>query len=161
MHRSRLATAVVVAAVSVFGLAALPAVAQTPTTLTFKELGKGSTFKVVDIPPRQTRKRPSFSTGDQVVLTNPLKKSATTTAGKLHVSCVVTSGAKTLKDVRAMCHGAYVFAKGTIYAAALTGFNLKTFGIVTGGTGAYANARGTFETTQLRNGAITSISLTP
>ncbi len=53
-------------------------------------------------------------------------------------------------------------ANGTIYASALIKLaGNNTIGAVTGGTGAYAGARGTFESKEVKGGSQTTITLIP
>src|SRR5580765_2070422 len=84
-------------AVSVFGLAAGVcalvlvggAAAQGATTLTFKELTRGSTFMYVDnAPASKTKGEPAASAGDVIVFTNPLTN-AGKRIGRLYMHCTV------------------------------------------------------------------------
>ena len=162
MRRSHVLGVLVLAALCVVVVIAMPAGAQAPSVLSFKELNKGSTFKLVDVPPRQKNQRTPPSVGDQLIFTNPLQKSATTTAGKLHVRCTVTKSGRKFSAVTALCDGAYAFANGTIYASALIKLAAENpVGAVTGGTGAYAGARGTFESKNVKGGSQTTITLIP
>jgi hypothetical protein len=162
MNRSHVLGALALAALAVAALIALPAGAQSPTTLTFKELEKGATFKVVDVPPKAKNERTPPSVGDTLIFTNPLSKTATNTAGKLHADCAVTKGGRTFESLVVLCDGAYAFENGTIYVSALAKLtDARTLGAVVGGTGDYAGAQGTFESRNVRGGETTTITLRP
>jgi hypothetical protein len=162
MRRSHVLGALALAALCAVVLVVIPAGAQAPTTLSFKEVNKGGTFKIVDVPPKRKNRHASPSVGDGFVFTNPLKKSATTTAGTLHADCTVTKGGKRFSSLIVLCDGAFKFANGTIYVSTLTKLTQKTtVGAVTGGDGAYAGARGTFESRTVKGGSQDTINLLP
>jgi hypothetical protein len=163
VRRIHLLGAVVLSSAVVAGLVALPAGGQTPTgqTLTFKELNKGSTFKFIDTPPAARNKQnPAFSVGDQLIFSNPLAASPTTTAGKLYVHCTVVSAGK-FRSFKALCEGAYTLKNGTLFASAVLGLSSNTTGAITGGTGVYANTHGTFVSTEGKAASTTVITLIP
>jgi hypothetical protein len=162
MHRALLA----LSAVLVAGLVLAPAAsaqAPAPTTLTFKELDKGSTFSVVDLPPRAPRSHgfpTRFSQGDMLVFSNPLRDSANQPFGHLRVSCFTTVGGA--KGARFACLGVFSFPNGQVWATATTSPNSTSdSGAVIGGTGAYANMRGTFVSTHTKTGSDDTITLVP
>ena len=127
-------------------------------TITFKELERGSKFIHV----RNTRPptRRANMLGDQIVFTNPLADASGTVIGKLHVSCTTTVGSRNFTRSTLTCHGAAALRDGTLTLQALTGVAAgTTTGAVTGGTGAYANARGTFASVEARGGTDTTITL--
>jgi hypothetical protein len=162
MRRSHRLGAPALVALSVVAATAIPAGAQTPTTLVFKELEKGSTFRIIDVPPRRKSERSPPSVGDTLLFTNPLKKSATTTAGKLYARCTVVFGGKKFSSLTVLCDGAYRFRNGTIYVSTVTALaGSTTLGAVTGGTGDYAGANGTFESKNVKGGSNTTITLLP
>jgi hypothetical protein len=140
-----------VASVAFFMIAGAPdseAQAQAPaaTTITVKELEKGSTF--VHVRNTKTRNRRSMLLGDLIAFTNPLTDTAGARVGKLHASCVTTVGnANFLKGVMT-CTVALALRDGTVMALANVSPGAKTTtGAVVGGTGAYAGARGVFAST--------------
>jgi hypothetical protein len=143
-------------------LVVIPAGAQAPTTLSFKEVNKGGTFKIVDVPPKRKSRRAAPSAGDGFVFTNPLQKSATTTAGSLHAHCTVTKGGKRFSSLIVLCDAAFKFGNGTIYVSTLTKLTQKTtVGAVTGGDGAYAGARGRSSRRPSRAGRRTRSTCSP
>jgi hypothetical protein len=134
--------------------------AQAPAqrTLTYKELERGATFAHI----RHTRTRSSQanSMGDQIVFTNPLADASGRVVGKMHVECVTTKGARNFLRSRLTCSGVSVLADGTLTLQATTVPRVPTTtGAVTGGTGAYANARGVFVSHEARGGSDTTITL--
>jgi len=131
------------------------------TTLTFTELDKGSTFK--HIRNTKTRNQRSNLMGDLIVFTSPLADSAGTRVGRIHVSCVTTVGSSNFEKSKAACSGSMVTPQGTLTLQAMNSPGVATTtGAVTGGTGAYANARGVFTSVTGRNGNSTdTITLVP
>ena len=143
------------AATAAVAVIAIPAGAQSPTTLTFKELEKGSTFKIVDVPPRAKTERTPPGVGDTLTFTNPLSKPG----GKLSADCLVTKSGKRFEAVVVLCDGAYAFKNGTIYVTTLTKLTGQTTGTVVGGTGDYTGAQGTFDSRDAKGGSTTTITL--
>ncbi|MDP1846496.1 MAG: hypothetical protein Q8K79_01790 [Solirubrobacteraceae bacterium] len=137
--------------------------AQAPgaTTLTFTELDRGSMFK--HIRNTKTKNRRSNLMGDLIVFTSPLADSAGRRVGRIHVGCVTTVGSSNFEKSNATCSGSMVTAQGTLTLQAMTSPGVaRTVGAVTGGTGAYANARGTFTSVEGRNGdSADTITLVP
>ncbi len=131
------------------------------TTLTFTELDKGSTFK--HIRNTKTRNQRSNLMGDLIVFTSPLTDSAGKRVGRMHVSCVTTVGSSNFEKSDAACSGSMLTNQGTLTLQAMTRPGVPTTtGAVTGGTGAYANARGTFTSVEARSGnSATTITLVP
>jgi len=67
--------------------------AQGATTLTFKELTKGSTFAFVDnAPASKTKGEPAASAGDVIVFTNPLARGGKR-IGRLYMHCTAVVAA--------------------------------------------------------------------
>ena len=145
MRRILLAAVAVGVAVFLFVGPGASAQAPTGTTITFRELDQGSTFRFIDHAPRVTSERnPRFSMGDQLVFTNPLANTSGARIGKLHATCTMTVGGRFTNAV-AVCTGAYRLQAGQLQLQVLTKLSGNTtVGSVVGGTGAYANARGTF-----------------
>ena len=122
--------------------------AQAPTaatrTIAFTEIEKAEPCCIADIAPKSRAKRePFMSPGDQLVFTQPLRGADGKAIGKSYAKCAAIVGAK-LSRARYVCEGVYAFADGTLTTAGLARPNATMNGVVTGGTGAYANARGTF-----------------
>ncbi|MFN8163827.1 MAG: hypothetical protein U0R26_08335 [Solirubrobacterales bacterium] len=117
------------------------------TTLTFKEPEKGSTFAFVDNAPTSKKKHgfpTKFSAGDEVIFTNPLEAEGKV-VGKLRVVCTATNSASSKSFAAAgfICSGIAKIPGGTlVFAAELS--EGSTEGAITGGSGKYAGARGSF-----------------
>jgi hypothetical protein len=112
-------------------------------TLTFKET-EGNEGAFIDEKPLSKNGKPSI--GDSFAFSNNLSDSANKRVGKLQAVC-------TIVDVRGrtasqVCQGVAKLSGGDLYleAAFTEGPNgpPQIKGAITGGTGAYANARGTF-----------------
>ena len=153
---------------AIFALGALAAAtllgpgasAQSPggRTLSLTELEKGSTFKHV----RNTKTKSSRanSLGDVIVFTNPLADASGQVVGKLHANCATTVGARNFLKSSMTCSGVLVLRDGTLTFQAAFKVSASTVtGAVTGGTGAYANARGTFVSKTDRTGKHDTITL--
>ena len=129
-------------------------------TLTVAELDKGSTFKHVRN--TKTRNQRSNLMGDLIVFTNPLADSTGKKVGKLHANCVTTVGSSNFLKSKMSCTGSMVLAQGTLTFQAIVSPSVATTtGAITGGTGAYANARGTFTSVEGGNGSTDTITLVP
>lgn len=139
--------------------------AQGQTTLTFKEPEKGSTFTFIDLPPKAPEKHgfpTAISPGDEIVITNPLTEGGKT-IGKLRARCTATAAVKTSNHeafVRAhfICEGVFSFGGSAIFGNARI-VKGGTEGVVTGGTGKYAGARGTILSKEGKGGSTTTIAL--
>lgn len=131
------------------------------TSLTFTELDKGSTFKHVRN--TKTKNQRSNLMGDLIVFTSPLADSTGKRVGRLHVQCVTTVGSSNFEKSNATCSGAMVTPQGTLMLSAMNSPGVATTtGAITGGTGAYANARGTFTSVEDRKGnSADTITLVP
>lgn len=119
-------------------------------TLTFMETDRGSTFRVVDNPPRARRTRQGFPTrvsaGDTLAISQRLVQGSGPATGTIHVSCTATTGrAQRFDRAVFVCHATTTLPDGTIaLEAALRFGDQAVTAAVTGGTGAYEGARGTF-----------------
>ena len=140
-----------VASVAFFMIAGSPdseaqAQAVAPTTITLKELEKGSTFKHVRN--TKTHNQRSMALGDLFAFTNPLADASGARVGKLHVSCVATVGnANFLKGVLT-CTAVMTLRDGALMVQTNSSPGARTTtGAVVGGTGAYAGASGVFVST--------------
>ncbi len=142
-------------------LLALPADAETTVTktLVFKELEKNSSFAFVDNAPKTKLVHGNprqISAGDELVFQNPLVEGSKP-IGHLEAVCTATKSTRRFDKADFMCQGTFVFAKGTLVASALVGKNVE--GAITGGTGIYANARGTFKSVEKKNASTVTVTL--
>lgn len=130
------------------------------TTITFKEPEKGSTFAFIDNAPKTKRKHgfpEKISAGDEFVFTNPLEAEGKK-IGHLQAVCIATGNGK-FQNAGLNCNGTFVFTgKGTLIAAATIKGN-KTEGAITGGTGNYAGARGTFVSKEGKGASTVTVTL--
>jgi hypothetical protein len=127
-------------------------------TLTLKELERGATYTHIS----NTKGAPRRSNlqGDLLVFTNPLADASGKSVGKISVSCTTTTGARNFVKSTLTCVGVLVLADGTLTVQANSSpGSPTTTGAVTGGTGAYANARGVFASTARRGGSDDTITL--
>jgi hypothetical protein len=80
--------------------------------------------------------------------------------GRTHAACITTRGARDFRKSEMTCTGSIVLGDGTLLMQAH--FPLKSGvvrGAITGGTGAYAGARGTFTSEQRDDGAFDTVNL--
>jgi len=107
---------------------AVPALAQSgngngngnTTTVTFTELGKGSTFHFVDLPPRTKLSHGNpkkISAGDEFVTTSNLADSAGTRIGQLRAVCQATRTTRRFDKAGFICTGDFVFTDGSSMTA--------------------------------------------
>jgi hypothetical protein len=131
-----------------------------PRTISLVETERGSQFGFVDNPPKiKNRRRAIISPGDYFVFSAPLRTPAGARSGKLHVQCVATTRGRENR-VEQLCNGVFKLPDGQIsIVAVVSGDPDVVGGIVTGGDGAYAGARGTFQSDTTRTGANDTISL--
>jgi hypothetical protein len=79
------------------------------------------------------------------VFTNPLADASGKVVGRLHASCATTVGARNFLKSVITCDGAAALRDGTLHWQASFKVGASAVkGAITGGTGAYANARGGF-----------------
>ena len=154
-----LAATAAAATTAVVVLSSASAQAPTTRTLSFHELDKGSTYTHV----RNTRtaSQQSNSRGDLIVFTNPVADASGTRIGKLHAQCVTTVGARDFRKSTITCTAILHLRDGDLmgqFVASLAG--TTTTGAITGGTGAYANARGVIVSKQTQAGSNDTITLT-
>ena len=131
---------------------------EAPRTLHLTELQKGATFTHI----RNTKpaSRRANSAGDLIVFTNRLADPSGKVVGKLSAACATTTGARNFVKSFMTCNGVVVLSDGTLtWQAAVQPNARTTTGAVTGGTGAYANARGVVVSEQGPNGAQDTITL--
>jgi hypothetical protein len=164
-HTSRwtaLFAATAAASATVVALALPGASAQTPgaRTLTFHELDKGATFVHVRNTP--THARQSNLLGDAIVFTNPVTDAAGERVGRLHASCVTTTGSSDFRKSLFSCTAILHLRDGDLFGQFIGDASApNTTGAITGGTGAYANARGTIVSTPGDRGSDDTITLVP
>ena len=135
--------------------------AQGPDALRFKELDKGSTFAFVDNAPTSKAKgEPSASIGDAIAFTNPLTDGAGKRVGRLYVHCTAVVAARQANKAAFTCEGIMVVDGGSLFVQVfLPNAGATVHGTVTGGTGAYANARGTLVSRPTKAGADDTLTL--
>lgn len=145
--------------------ALLAPIAAAETSLTFTEPEKGSTFEFIDAPPLATVLHQGFpsniSPGDEIVITNPLKQGAKT-IGKLRATCTATAFTGTSSNAafinaHFICEGIFFLGKSKIFANAAI-VKGGTEGVITGGTIKYAGAQGTFLSSEVKGGSLTTIA---
>lgn len=113
--------------------------AQAPTGQTIQFVERGGTDKFVDVAPRSSR---APSAGDSFLFSTPLFNAANRRIGTLDAKCAFTKGGN--RTARGVCEGIFTLPDGDLYGAAKLGNSNTTNGVITGGTRAYAGARGTF-----------------
>jgi hypothetical protein len=127
-------------------------------TLTLRETERGGTFAHI----RNTKgaSRRSNLAGDVIVFANPIVDAAGKTIGKSSVSCVTTTGSRNFMKSTLTCNGVTELPDGSLMLQANVRPNApETSGAVTGGTGAYANARGVFTNSEGSSGSQTVVTL--
>ena len=121
-------------------------------TLRMSELDKGASY--AHIRNTKTRFPRSNQLGDLIVFTNPLVDPAGKRIGTLHADCTTTIGARDFLKSTMTCQGVASLTGGTLTVQLVTSPGIATTtGAVTGGTGAYADARGVFVSTHTDTGA--------
>jgi hypothetical protein len=160
--RTTAAVAVLLGLLAAFFVLRSSAAAQDPgaRTITIRETERGATFRHI----RNTKgaSRRSNLAGDVIVFTNPVVDAAGKRIGKTSVSCVTTTGARNFMKSALTCHGVTELPDGSLMMQAVVGVATPvTNGAVTGGTGAYANARGVFTSSDDRSGSSTVVTLVP
>jgi hypothetical protein len=163
-HTSRATIAVVIGGLCIAQMVVWTAVslagaeATAARTLTFKELDKGSTF--VHIRNTKGSSGRANAMGDLLAFTNPIVDVSGRRIGKTSVSCTTTTGARNFMRSTLTCFGTLALRDGTLTVQA----NVRpaqgtTVGAVTGGTGAYANARGVLASKTVPGGSVNTITL--
>ena len=134
--------------------------AQTPSTrtLSLKELERGSTF--VHIRNTKTKRQRANLAGDQLAFTNPLADGSGNVVGKLSMACTTTTGARNFMKSVITCNGVLALGDGSLTVQANVDLsNPRTTGAITGGTGAYAGARGVVVSEEVEGGSQDTITL--
>jgi hypothetical protein len=133
------------AALAATVFAAAPHAQSAPTVLVLKEVGRPA-IALDDIAPKGMRQG-KFSLGDRLVFSQPVTRGAT--KGTLTATATVSTpgrvaAPKSHGDVSARYH----FPDGDLYLEGVTDFGDDSgSAAVVGGTGVYAGARGTLEST--------------
>ena len=107
---------------------------------------------LVDQRPRMGRGRGNaFSPGDQLISTHRLVDAAKRPAGRVELVCTTVSRSRSIYSARFLCTGVAQLADGDLFLGARfrppRGDASTVRGALTGGTAAYAGARGTFIST--------------
>lgn len=137
---------------AIVGIPAGQAADPVTRTLTLKETTKGETFAHI----RNTKGagRQSMLTGDLIVFTNPVVDAAGKKVGRLAASCTAVLGNKNFLKAKMACDVTYLLTDGVIYATSTFAVSEPSVAFaVVGGTGAYANARGTGTSTENKDGS--------
>lgn len=159
LHRGStwlIAVLILVGAAVVFGSAS--ARGSAPRTLKLTELEKGSTY--THISNTKTKSPRANSQGDLLVFTNPLADASGKPIGKAYFDCTTTTGANNFVNSTLTCVAVFVLRDGTLMGLANSSPGKPTtIGAITGGTGAYANARGVLVSHETKNGSVDTITL--
>jgi hypothetical protein len=138
----------IVVAVTAVGVVVASSGAQAPGSrvITVHETEKGSHFKFADIPPIAHPKRnqpPTVTLGDRFVFSNPF-----TEGGSLYGVCTGVKKGKFGGGAMFLCDAVARLKDGDIFITATYtpsgGDDDSVDGALTGGTGAYSGARGSF-----------------
>ena len=148
--RGRIATLSTLAALAVAGIVATTAPhAQTPASITYviKSSGAAKVANLDAAPRGFTRGR--FSLGDQITVSEPVTRDGKVRGTSQIVATVVDRAPVPAERAHAYLTGVYRLADGNLYfqGAALFDDAGTGSGAITGGTGAYAGARGTITST--------------
>jgi hypothetical protein len=161
--RTYLAVIGLALAATLFFVSSAAAIA--PVQITLKELEKGSTFALIDNAPTSKKVHgfpTQISPGDELVITNPLVENGKT-VGKLRARCTATASTKTnvqnaFANAHFICEGVFSIGGSSLYGNA-TIVKGGSRGVITGGTGSFANSRGTFVSKEGKGGSTTTITL--
>lgn len=143
-HRIRIAAA----ALAVSAAAATTAVvadggeAQQPGARTLVLKNAAMKIADVDLPPLVRSSRSPETPGDEIIVSSKVSGAAT---GSRHLLCAAAKQGPSIEKALYSCQLTYALADGTITAAGVgrIGQSAPVTVAVTGGTGAYAGARGT------------------
>ena len=134
--------------------------AQSPATrtLALEELERGATF--VHIRNTRTKRERANLMGDLIAFTSPLADPSGAVVGKLSMSCTTTTGARNFVKSTLTCQGVIALRDGTLTVQTnVRPDGSTTTGAITGGTGAYANARGVVVSEEARGRTQDTITL--
>jgi hypothetical protein len=139
MRRTTIVAGSAIAALATAGVLAVSGGAQAPTGQTIQFVERGGSDKFVDVAPRSNR---APSAGDSFLFSVPLYNAENKRIGTLDAKCSFTKGGN--RTARGVCEGVFTLPDGDLYGAAKLSNSNTTLGVITGGTGGYAGARGTF-----------------
>lgn len=149
--------AVVTSVSCLVGLALAGSASAASTVLTFREPVKGSTGSFIDNAPKSRAGK--FSAGDEVIFTNTLEVEGKI-VGKIRAVCIATESSRSVIVAGFFCTALAKIPGGTlVLVAPLSESGTGTEGAVTGGTGKYAGARGTFVVEEGRRSDTNTITL--
>jgi hypothetical protein len=139
------------AALAAAGIAASTAHGQAaPTTLSLFEPEQGATFTIADSPPRSPSANPErfrTSAGDRAFFsTRVLDRKGGATAGRVYHEVTVVKGSR-FRSATFLTRVTLSLAGGQIVAEGAYGPGTSRTLAITGGTGRYAGARGTYTNT--------------
>jgi hypothetical protein len=159
-RRTTLRLAVPLAAAGVVAAIAAPgghAQAPTSTTLSLVEKNAGGSSAFIDNTPHSRGDRPAA--GDQVVFSLPLYDGGgTKRIGTVSATCIVWRK-PTSEEPPLICHGFYALPDGDLIVAGRLAAGPTKHLAVVGGTGAYAGARGTLDSTDTSTGSNDTLTL--
>jgi hypothetical protein len=146
----------IVAAVTAVGVVVASSGAQAPgpRTIVLKENEKGSKFKFIDVKPLTKNERPGM--GDSFIFYTPLSDASGKKVGELDAKCMVAKP----KPETDVCEGVVHLGDGDLFLAARVVGEGNVTGAITGGTGAYVGARGSF-TSVGENNSIDTFTILP
>jgi hypothetical protein len=139
---TRRLTLIAAAALAAAAAALLPtgeAQANRSTDTVLKLSVTGTKLSTVDVPPLITSKHSPESPGDEIIAVSKIGGSAT---GHRFLVCAATQSAASIEKALYACQVTYTLAGGTITASGVVHLNDTATAAITGGTGAYAGARG-------------------
>jgi hypothetical protein len=129
-----------------------------PRTLRLFEAEKGSTFEIIDQPP--AIKNDVLSVGDQLVSSGLVfNRARTQRRGRSSVHCITETPGRAPAGAEQLCTAAFRLRGGLITVTAAFRNQAHPVGAITGGTGAYAGAGGTFESRQVKGGSVDTFTL--
>lgn len=145
---SLLAVAAALAVVAVAVIAATGSAQTGGRTIVLKETTKGVTFKFVDQKPftRVRKNTPAaVSLGDEIIIGNPLVDQTNAPVGRIEAVCSAVQVGRSPNAAVFLCRGVASLDDGDLFLAARLPISANSVnGAVTGGTGAYVGARGSF-----------------
>jgi hypothetical protein len=152
-HRNRNATALFVSAAAITTSALVLTAgghAQQPSGQTLVLQNAAMKIATVDVPPLERSKRSPETPGDEVIATSKVSGAA---KGSRYLVCAAAKQAPSIERALYSCQATYALSNGTIVAAGLAriGGSAPVTVAVTGGTGAYAGARGTLTSSNGRD----------
>jgi hypothetical protein len=156
MTRLALAAAAAVGAAAIVvggvGSGSVSAQQSCTRTITLLESVRETKFHIVDVPPTsKTKREPTLSPGDFVVVHNPVRDESQQRIGSSYSEAMTIVGGKGFERATFMGDLVLVLRDGQITTHGILSASPTSVIAITGGTGAYAGARGTF-TTKRGNG---------